>query len=95
MYFAYLLVGDRFGSLTEPCNIRRENLEDSLLLYTFYRDVDDEMLWIREKRPIAAMTDLGTNLHTVQSLQKKHQVIEKNNKISACIHTYIHTYIHT
>jgi len=69
----------RFGSLSEPCNIRRENLEDSLLLYTFYRDVDDEMLWIREKRPIAAMTDLGTNLQTVQSLQKKHQVISKSS----------------
>ena len=68
------VVVDRFGSLSEPCNIRRENLEDSLLLYTFYRDIDDEMSWIREKRPIAAMTDLGTNLQTVQSLQKKHQV---------------------
>ena len=69
-----IVVVCRFGSLSEPCNIRRENLEDSLLLYTFYRDVDDEMLWISEKRPIAAMTDLGTNLQTVQSLQKKHQV---------------------
>ena len=65
----------RFGSLAEPCNIRRENLEDALLLYTFYRDVDDEISWIHEKRPIAAMTDLGTNLQTVQSLQKKHQVL--------------------
>jgi len=71
-----VVVVARFGSLSEPCNIRRENLEDSLLLYTFYRDVDDEMLWIREKRPTAAMTDLGVNLHTVQSLQKKHQVTE-------------------
>ena len=71
----YDSVVTRFGSLAEPCNIRRENLEDALLLYTFYRDVDDEISWIREKRPIAAMTDLGTNLQTVQSLQKKHQVL--------------------
>jgi len=67
-------VVDSFGSLSEPCHIRRENLEDSLLLYTFYRDIDDEMSWIRDRRPIAAMTDLGSNLQTVQSLQKKHQV---------------------
>ena len=73
-YISSLFV-NRFGSLAEPCSIRRENLEDALLLYTFFRDVDDEMSWIREKRPIAAMTDLGTNLQTVQSLQKKHQVI--------------------
>jgi len=72
---AHWHVVNRFRSLTEPCNIRRENLEDALLLYTFFRDIDDEMSWIREKRPIAAMTDLGTNLQTVQSLQKKHQVI--------------------
>ena len=72
---AHLHVVNRFRSLTEPCNIRWENLEDALLLYTFFRDIDDEMSWIREKRPIAAMTDLGTNLQTVQSLQKKHQVI--------------------
>jgi len=77
----------RFGSLSEPCNIRRENLEDSLLLYTFYRDVDDEMSWIREKRPIAAMTDLGTNLQTVQSLQKKHQVVIKTKKLAYYGHT--------
>ena len=69
-----VVVVGRFWSLTEPCNIRRENLEDALLLYTFYRDIDDETSWIHEKRPIAAMTDLGTNLQTVQSLQKKHQV---------------------
>jgi spectrin beta len=60
--------------LAEPCQIRHNNLEDSLLLYTFYRDVDDELLWINEKRPIAAMEDLGSNLTSVQSLQKKHQV---------------------
>ena len=60
--------------LAEPCQIRLNNLEDSLLLHTFYRDVDDELLWINEKRPIAAMEDLGSNLTTVQSLQKKHQV---------------------
>lgn len=63
-----------YNMLSEPCQIRHDNLEDSLMLFTFYRDVEDELSWIREKRPIAAMTDLGTNLTTVQNLQKKHQV---------------------
>ncbi len=54
--------------------IRRENLEDALLLKQLIRDVDDEMQWLAEKEPQAASPDLGTSLTAVQSLQKKHQV---------------------
>lgn len=54
--------------------IRRDNLEDALLLYQFLRDADDEMQWLAEKEPLAASTDLGNSLNSVQSLQKKHQV---------------------
>lgn len=60
--------------LAEPRQIRRDNLEDALQLYQFYRDVQDEMSWIQEKQPIAASKDLGRNLTAVQNLQKKHQV---------------------
>lgn len=55
--------------------IRRDNLEDALLLHQFLRDVDDELQWVAEKQPQAASTDLGTSLTAVQSLQKKHQAI--------------------
>lgn len=58
----------------DPVQIRRENLEDSLLLHQFNRDVEDELSWISEKEPLAASSDLGNNLVTVQNLQKKHQV---------------------
>lgn len=58
--------------------IRRENLEDALLLQQLIRDVDDEMQWLAEKEPQAASHDLGTSLTAVQSLQKKHQVLERN-----------------
>jgi hypothetical protein len=53
--------------------IRRDNLEDALLLHQFLRDVEDELQWVAEKQPQAASTDLGTSLTAVQSLQKKHQ----------------------
>jgi spectrin beta len=53
--------------------IRRDNLEDALLLHQFLRDVDDELQWVAEKEPQASSTDLGTSLTAVQSLQKKHQ----------------------
>lgn len=55
--------------------IRRDNLEDALLLYQFLRDADDELAWLAEKEPLAASTDLGNSLNAVQSLQKKHQVL--------------------
>lgn len=64
----------RYHSLQEPMQIRRDNLEDALLLHQFLRDADDELQWIAEKEPLAASTDLGTSLVAVQSLQKKHQV---------------------
>ena len=54
----------RYATLGEPCQIRRDNLQDALLLYQFYRDVQDEVRWIDEKTPIAASRDLGDNLTT-------------------------------
>uniref|UniRef100_A0A6B2E568 Putative beta chain spectrin n=1 Tax=Phlebotomus kandelakii TaxID=1109342 RepID=A0A6B2E568_9DIPT len=66
----------RYHSLHEPISIRRENIEDSQLLHQFLRDVDDELQFIDEKLPLAASTDLGNSLSTVQSLQKKHQALE-------------------
>lgn len=56
--------------------IRRDNLEDALLLYQFQRDVEDELQWLAEKQPFAASSDYGNSLNTVQKLQKKQQVLE-------------------
>ncbi|XP_052120778.1 spectrin beta chain, non-erythrocytic 1 isoform X4 [Frankliniella occidentalis] len=66
----------RYRSLHEPMQIRRENLEDALLLKQLIRDIDDEMQWLAEKEPQAASDDLGSSLTAVQSLQKKHQALE-------------------
>jgi len=53
--------------------IRRDRLEDALLLHQFLRDVDDELQWVAAKETQASSADLGTSLTAVQSLQKKHQ----------------------
>jgi spectrin beta len=53
--------------------IQRDNLEDTLLLHQFLRDVDDELQWVAEKEQQVSSTDLDTSLTAVQSLQKKHQ----------------------
>lgn len=64
----------RYNSLHEPVHIRRENLEDAMLLQQLLRDIEDELLWVAEKEPLAASQDLGASLTAVQNLQKKHQV---------------------
>lgn len=61
--------------------IRRDNLEDALLLYQLLRDIEDEMQWLEEREPLASSTDLGSSLNAVQSLQKKHQVNLNNPDI--------------
>ncbi|XP_012141419.2 spectrin beta chain, non-erythrocytic 5 kst isoform X2 [Megachile rotundata] len=67
---------NRYHSLQEPMQIRRDNLEDAKLLHQFARDVEDELHWLSEKEPLAASNDLGSSLTTVQRLQKKHQGLE-------------------
>ncbi|XP_034181532.2 spectrin beta chain, non-erythrocytic 5 kst isoform X1 [Osmia lignaria lignaria] len=67
---------NRYHSLQEPMQIRRDNLEDAKLLQQFARDVEDELHWLSEKEPLAASNDLGSSLTTVQRLQKKHQALE-------------------
>ncbi|XP_055956724.1 spectrin beta chain, non-erythrocytic 2 isoform X1 [Patella vulgata] len=69
-------VSERYQSLNEPCHIRRDNLEEALRMYQFYRDVDDELSWIQDKQPTASNTDLGNSLTGVQNLMKKHQALE-------------------
>ncbi|XP_046388683.1 spectrin alpha chain, non-erythrocytic 1 isoform X4 [Ischnura elegans] len=66
----------RYEALREPMQIRRSNLEEALQLQQYLRDVDDETRWLEEKEARAASTDLGNSLMAVQTLQKKHQVLE-------------------
>ncbi|KAK8731676.1 hypothetical protein OTU49_007418 [Cherax quadricarinatus] len=66
----------RHNSLHEPIHIRHENLEDAMLLQQLLRDIEDELLWVTEKEPLASSQDLGSSLTAVQNLQKKHQALE-------------------
>merc|ERR1719341_1365992 len=69
-------ISQRYEALNEPVQIRRENLEDSLLLHQFNREVADETIWLEEKLPLASSSHLGTSLSEVQNLQQKHQMLE-------------------
>merc|ERR1719347_742959 len=69
-------IQQRYEALHEPVQIRRENLEDSLLLHQFNREVADETIWLEEKLPLAASSHLGSSLAEVQNLQQKHLILE-------------------
>lgn len=50
---------ERYQGLQEPIQARRLKLRDALRLQQFFRDVEDEEDWIREKEPIAASANRG------------------------------------
>uniref|UniRef100_A0A8B9CMJ9 Spectrin beta chain n=1 Tax=Anser brachyrhynchus TaxID=132585 RepID=A0A8B9CMJ9_9AVES len=67
----------KFLELLEPLNERKANLLASKEIHQFNRDVEDEILWVGERMPIATSTDHGHNLQTVQLLIKKNQTLQK------------------
>lgn len=54
---------DRFEQLSEPAATRGQMLEDSLVLFQFINDTQEEMDWIREKKPLVSSEDYGHNLN--------------------------------
>ncbi|OCT68556.1 spectrin beta chain, non-erythrocytic 5 [Xenopus laevis] len=71
----------RYKSLGEPLQECRATLEAKKLLDQFFRDVDDELAWIKEKMPLASSKECGQSLTTAQALLEKHQNLE--NEISS------------
>uniref|UniRef100_A0A8C8RCQ6 Spectrin beta chain n=1 Tax=Pelusios castaneus TaxID=367368 RepID=A0A8C8RCQ6_9SAUR len=72
-----LIVQKKFLELLEPLTERKTNLLASKEVHQFNRDVEDEILWVDERMPIATSTDHGHNLQTVQLLIKKNQTLQK------------------
>ena len=62
--------------MTDPLKKRREKLEEALRYHTYNFEVDNELQWIREREPAARSDTLGQDLHTAQSLDKKHKKLE-------------------
>ncbi|XP_037662742.1 spectrin beta chain, non-erythrocytic 1 isoform X1 [Choloepus didactylus] len=72
-----LTVQTKFRELLEPLSERKHNLLASKEIHQFNRDVEDEILWVGERMPLATSTDHGHNLQTVQLLIKKNQTLQK------------------
>ncbi|TRY84982.1 hypothetical protein DNTS_028857 [Danionella cerebrum] len=73
-------VVNRYNGLAEPLQARRETLEAWQLLFQFYRDLQDELLWIEEKLQAMATKEWGPSLQSMQTMVKKHLVVMQEIK---------------
>lgn len=64
----------RYNKLSEPLQSRRETLEVWQVLFQFYRDLEEEVVWLREKLASITSIDCGSSLSSTQQLLHKHQV---------------------
>ncbi|GMT03322.1 hypothetical protein PENTCL1PPCAC_25496, partial [Pristionchus entomophagus] len=65
----------RYQALKDPLERRKRKLGDSLQGNQLFRDIEDELAWIREKEQVAASTNRGRDLIGVQNLIKKQQAL--------------------
>uniref|UniRef100_A0A663FK67 Spectrin beta chain n=1 Tax=Aquila chrysaetos chrysaetos TaxID=223781 RepID=A0A663FK67_AQUCH len=70
-------VEEQFLGLREPLRERCRKLLASKEEHQFNRDLEDEILWVKERRPLAVSTDHGKDLPSVQLLIKKNQTLQK------------------
>ncbi|XP_073397218.1 spectrin alpha chain, non-erythrocytic 1 isoform X4 [Dendrobates tinctorius] len=69
-------INDRFQRIKSMASARRSRLNESHRLHQFFRDLDDEESWIKEKKLLVGSDDYGRDLTGVQNLRKKHKRLE-------------------
>lgn len=66
---------NRYNALRDPLEKRKRKLGESLQGNQLFRDIEDELAWIREKEQVAGSTNRGRDLIGVQNLIKKQQAL--------------------
>ncbi|KAI6237537.1 hypothetical protein M3Y95_00275500 [Aphelenchoides besseyi] len=69
-------VRQRYSSLEDPCNIRADNLAESLRFFGWAADADEQLVWLADKLPQLRAREYGNTLHAAQSLQRKHEILQ-------------------
>ena len=57
---------------------KKIDLDTAYEIHHFYREADETIGWIGEKKKILSTNDVGKDLAGVMSLQKKHEVLERD-----------------
>lgn len=63
---------------------RRARLEDSLRLYKFFGDMEEEEMFVKETEKVLSSKDVGNDLISLTRLQQKHKV-SCDRKLVECI----------
>ncbi|KAG7224675.1 hypothetical protein INR49_011428 [Caranx melampygus] len=71
------MVETRIVRLIEPLKERRRILLASKEMHQVAQDLEDEILWIQERLPVASCKDYGNNLQSVQQHVKKNQTLQR------------------
>ncbi|KAJ7303854.1 hypothetical protein JRQ81_011362, partial [Phrynocephalus forsythii] len=74
-------VGTRIVRLIEPLKERRRILLASKEVHQVSHDLEDEILWVQERLPLAMAKDLGSNLQAVQQFMKKNQNLRREIQV--------------
>uniref|UniRef100_A0A667ZJU4 Spectrin beta chain n=1 Tax=Myripristis murdjan TaxID=586833 RepID=A0A667ZJU4_9TELE len=67
----------RMVRLIEPLKERRRILLASKEVHQVGRDLEDEILWVQERLPMATAQEHGSSLQAVQQLMKKNQTLQR------------------
>lgn len=70
------LIADRYDGVKKMAADRRDKLSKALNVHQFFRDIDDEESWIKEKKLLVSSDDYGRDLPGVQNLRRKHRRID-------------------
>uniref|UniRef100_A0A8C5EG82 Spectrin beta chain, non-erythrocytic 4-like n=1 Tax=Gouania willdenowi TaxID=441366 RepID=A0A8C5EG82_GOUWI len=71
------MVETRIVRLIEPLKERRRILLASKEMHQVAQDLEDEILWIQERLPLASCRDYGNNLQSAQQHVKKNQTLQR------------------
>ncbi|XP_046899336.1 spectrin beta chain, non-erythrocytic 4 [Hypomesus transpacificus] len=71
------VVETRIVRLIEPLKERRRILLASKEMHQVAQDLEDEILWIQERIPLASSKDYGNNLQSAQQHVKKNQTLQR------------------
>ncbi|XP_070620878.1 spectrin beta chain, non-erythrocytic 4 isoform X2 [Erythrolamprus reginae] len=75
------VVGARIVRLIEPLRERRRILLASKELHQISHDLEDELVWVQDRLPLAMLKDCGSNLQSVQQLIKKNQNLRREIQV--------------
>jgi spectrin beta len=70
-------IQERYNGLKEPCQIRADNLQDSLRFFQWMDEANEQVDWLHELIPRLQSTDYGSTLHAAQLLNTKHGILKQ------------------